>query len=804
MQKSSRNWTKLAILTGALLLPVTILVFGLLYAPLLINVSNVQWVLSRSGLADRISWQTLELSAENISLLEKRIQVSGTDLCFQKDSEELAICLGSVAIDVSLQLTFHGVEVKHVRRWRTTSGRLRLTPSTDATNPSPSSKIDPAQMVSDVRYWLNQSITGHLVDDFVVEFTEILIRMDESFHKGSARASGRTLGSVTTDEYNAEYAVNLLILESKSFTSGKFEAQLRSANNSEIFPLTIKGVGDLQIVNAQSVKFELFTDAPMTDRLVVPIQLAAIFQKGDSSAKLGFQGNITPSEATGNVTAVASARSGTDKFLDLNTNECSFRLQYSPMVLASECHAGLARSQLQKNGSRQALDLVELVAKCELKEKSSLLSETMYEASVKTDLQYEREGTAIAKGLLSLKSTNTVDQLLRGQMLNPKINFEAKVDRFRTLVDLLNDFGILVPAPFNALDGTIEFTVEQSERSSQPNPLAQSNGYPFHLRTTSDLRSTNQRVQWTGDFNMYYDEVKPALTVTGEMLIQQADFILPSISIARPPAMKLDSRIQSQAAMADAGPVPKKKTKVKQNAAFGFSYDITIRTTENGSVRLLNDITNSPISLALDLKLVSEEAPVGNIVLKPLDLTLFGRKAFVERAKLQLNPEIQQSEISSRIRMEFVDYKIYADLAGQVSQVQLNLSSTPPLVESDIYSVLLFGEPSSQLGEEERDSVAGTRAAMADKALGLFSLAVLASTPVERVGYDPQTQRISAKFKVGAKSSLLVGTNLGEGSSLLFKRRLGNAFEISTGLDREGNSTEDTSVSAFLDWFLRY
>lgn len=71
--------------------------------------------------------------------------------------------------------------------------------------------------------------------------------------------------------------------------------------------------------------------------------------------------------------------------------------------------------------------------------------------------------------------------------------------------------------------------------------------------------------------------------------------------------------------------------------------------------------------------------------------------------------------------------------------------------------MLLFGRKLDALDAGQAASVGSTGAAVADGAVTLASMYLLASTPVESVGYNPVTRVSTAKIRLADGTSLNVG-----------------------------------------------
>jgi hypothetical protein len=161
------------------------------------------------------------------------------------------------------------------------------------------------------------------------------------------------------------------------------------------------------------------------------------------------------------------------------------------------------------------------------------------------------------------------------------------------------------------------------------------------------------------------------------------------------------------------------------------------------------------------------------------------------------------------LRLRYADYLVRAEVSGPLELPRLTLSSDPPLPEGQLYAVLLFGRPLEELEADEGISVGSLRSAVADGALGFASLFLLASTPVESVGYDPATGFVSAKIRLGEGTSLRLGRRGAEGGAaqrIGLRRRLSRSWTLITDWTQASDSLsqEGSGLSAFLEWVRRY
>jgi hypothetical protein len=163
----------------------------------------------------------------------------------------------------------------------------------------------------------------------------------------------------------------------------------------------------------------------------------------------------------------------------------------------------------------------------------------------------------------------------------------------------------------------------------------------------------------------------------------------------------------------------------------------------------------------------------------------------------------KEERLSGSLEVDYTDYTIHANLYGTLDEPVIKFVSNPPLSDQDVISVLLFGRTSEDLDSGETQSVGNVRSAITNRGLGLASLYLLASTPVESVGYDPESGTFSAKFKLAAGTSLNVAESQKQLESLGIKQRVGKHWAITTQYGNPADPT-DRSVSTVLEWSHRY
>lgn len=370
---------------------------------------------------------------------------------------------------------------------------------------------------------------------------------------------------------------------------------------------------------------------------------------------------------------------------------------------------------------------------------------------------------------------------------NADIDFT--IDRFAKLVDVLSATKWPVPAPINVLQGSIEFSLEGS-MSSQAGEAV----FPAKLRTK--LESEKQRIFIESDGKLEVGisgkEAKD-MSLDLDVALTDVQLQLPNISLAGMPQLTPDGRIVLN---------PKKEQKPPTEPP-PFDYEVTVKTPEEKPVRILSNLTPTYVPIALDLLLKPEDMS-GTISVKEFPVKLFSRTATIDYLDLTLRKPTEKSEVVGKLSIPYIDMTILIELAGTIEQPSIVLASKPPMSQGDIISMLLYGEPMDALDSDSASSASNMNAALANNAIALTSFFLLASTPIQSVGYNPETQMFSARIKLAKKTSLSVGSSSNT-KEVGIRQRLGKGWSITTGWEKDNDSSSSAGgASAYIEWSKRY
>jgi hypothetical protein len=271
--------------------------------------------------------------------------------------------------------------------------------------------------------------------------------------------------------------------------------------------------------------------------------------------------------------------------------------------------------------------------------------------------------------------------------------------------------------------------------------------------------------------------------------LQDVIIELPNISSTGVPNFLPDARITTKYATT---------TSKKLNVL----YNIGVKTPENQPVRFVSNFAPDPIPLNVNI-LLTNDGIKGDLLITRTPLKIFRRDAVVRSFVLKFSDPLSESEVNGELKVSYVDYTIDITLLGTIEKPRVLFESDPPMSQDDIMATLIYGEPFEKLDTDKAASVGNMSSAMAERALSLGSLYILASTPIQRIGYDPMTKTFSAKLKLGEKTSLTVGSSGTKSQQVGIQKNLGKGWNVNSSIETL-SGTAINRETAFIEWHKRY
>ena len=422
-----------------------------------------------------------------------------------------------------------------------------------------------------------------------------------------------------------------------------------------------------------------------------------------------------------------------------------------------------------------------------------------------------------------------------GKAVQGKWSFQVRGDgrlamrEFALVRNSLQSSRFAIPAPLNKLRGPIDLQVSYDWNEKQKE---------FKYFLEPRLKSENQRIRFrlVGRTLVPSGRLQSDLKSPGwrsqsaiEVNISDLQLVAPRFDLRFPPRLRPDRRF---------GHLYSSKTKPLQlpgrsgveSKVVQDSIYLRIRSEGRQSIRVVSQLLDRPIPI--ELNLVYANSPLRPLIDSPLPLPrpiirrgpasiysknekeksnwtgyvnigevglqVFRRQAELKELRFSFLPN-GEHKIKGVVWVQVLDYFIAINLTGSPSQPIVLFQSDPQLDEDQILSVLLFGQPLGELAESDRASVRSLRTAFTDAVLGLTSLYVLASTPIQSVGYDVDQKMLTAHIGLGEGTTLQVGSQGKALSEVSLQKRLSRELTLRSDVERIGTQGKKV-VSAFIEW----
>ncbi len=355
---------------------------------------------------------------------------------------------------------------------------------------------------------------------------------------------------------------------------------------------------------------------------------------------------------------------------------------------------------------------------------------------------------------------------------------EFELDRNKNEWNQLKNLDFL-PAPLNSMDGKISIKI-WGEKKPEEVGIVYLNG-----EALVDFASDQQDFKFNLVASIPYNFSTNELGTIGTRLeVGKIRLSLPRVSTtSMPPQMIPDQRFkQTQTVQKDA-------TDEAPKLNFEFVTD------ESRPLEIASNLLDEPLRLIINLSVIESELHQGTIKLLPLSTTFFRRPILVQDLVLKLEKE-KDPYLTGVVEFLLPEYKVSLNLEGPTHSVRSYFTSDPPLQLDDIYAVLLFGRPMTDLDAQAKSDAQRSAQVLSQSILSLTTLYFFAGSPVESLGYDPDRAEVSAQFGLTRNSSLRVSSQAEGERSAGVRRNLGRGWYLDTSVQQ--NSSQGTSGQAVL------
>lgn len=401
--------------------------------------------------------------------------------------------------------------------------------------------------------------------------------------------------------------------------------------------------------------------------------------------------------------------------------------------------------------------------------------------------------TKISKA--ALKEDLSKINFLKQVLLNTRGSIEVAKLR-STVRELVRPPFNILPAPINAMEGSLKFIISTDNFTNNESVL-------FNVKTELDMSGPNQELKLALNSDVPFNlRSKTIGSVRVGIDLQKVNLLLPKFSRTRlPPQLIPDSRFKNSINIVHTNLnkdiVVVKKKNPKKSHAKKVDVSLKFQALDENALQINTNLLDEVLKLNFDLDIAGGEIVSGYIHSLPFRTTIFKRKIYVQSVRIIFNAPLEP-EIIANIQFELPEYHITLELEGPLSKPRQAFSSKPALPLDDIYAVLLFGRPLDGLDPDDKTAAKKANQILSQGILSLGVLYYFAGSPVESIGYDPESNELSASVGLGSKNSLRVG---GSGSGLNsagIRRSLGKGWYIDSSVQKttttNGSSTGDYGV----------
>lgn len=417
----------------------------------------------------------------------------------------------------------------------------------------------------------------------------------------------------------------------------------------------------------------------------------------------------------------------------------------------------------------------------EIKLEASILEKTIpVVVSAKIESAVFKVQTTIAKS--SLKEDLSKPKFLSDVIVATTGSVEiSKVKS--TIQNLVRPPYNILPAPFNVMEGTLKIGIVTEKYVEKDSVL-------FKIKTELDMSSAKQDLNLTVNSEVpFMLKDKSIGSIVLGLELRKVKLLLPTLAKNRlPPQLIPDSRFKNSTVVVRENlnqqklPPKIKKSPVKKEV----EVDMKLQALGENALHINTNLLDQTLRLNFDLEISEGVVKKGWIQTLPLTTTIFKRKIVIPSFRVVFNAPLEP-EIIATIEFHLPEYTITLELEGPRSKPRQVFSSKPPLPVDDIYAVLLFGRPLSGLDPDDKTAAQKSNQLISQGVLSLAVLYYFAGSPIESIGYDPESNEVSAQIGLGAKNSLRVGGGGSGLNSAGVRRALGKGWYIDSSVERTTN-----------------
>ena len=732
-------------------------------------------------------WKTLAFGIRSVSFPEKELRLQAGDLCFRNAAAGVEGCLKNLDVRLNLRLYFFGAKLTKISRLIVSGDHFTLdltglkpaaTPEKSAGLPTSLPNLIPAALrglrleLLEVDLPANKivsaggSLKGELRLDLGLEGDRPLALNVEVAHSS---------GSFTR-HYSGEAAVASDLLKGREFTFLDARGQLKAEGVNAKFQARVDEKG------ADALVFKLSADARMPGR-----RIEAGVEGSQKGQDFRLNGSAGVWESSGPVKSVRLKNFTLGARLKKDSTEWETLKLDSGFELEPQTFGlrGAGRSLAKTLEGRLAI---------RARSTPGIIERDHFDADVSLTVNpvrfwYEFYGSF--NGKVSGRASR-----LGALSISHKLDFGLKVDRFEDLVGYLAHTPYSVPAPVNVFGGPLSVSLKGSGDSLK-------DLQEFEYALVSGLAAGRQALKF---------EVKGKVSASGlwtpersfkdetDLLLRDVALQLPRFDLKGMASFVPDSRIKTGAQL-DKAELAREEERKRPAERSAPPVEAVIRVRTEKPAILYSNLARDPVPVALDFTLkLPKSGMKGTVEIKPFRVEIFRRVASIDHITFIGRAGSPIMGLDGLIVYKAAEAKIFIRLLGTAQKPQVKFESDPPMSQADITAMLLFGKSPGKLDSDQQASAANTQTAVSNSAFGLASLYLLASTPVDYVGYDPVTRTYTVKLRVPGGATLQLGSD-GQNRGVQLRKRIASNLAIQTELTN--TQTQGNVVTTLLEWYGR-
>ncbi len=733
-----------------------------------------------------IAWEKINFRSHKISFLHYDISWSMENLSIEKSEPNLKIHADVVAAKLNLNPFSKNewVAIETLKIHLKEKGHLRISQNKE---PNPESQQSFFQTLESSVQSLGYANRGASVKNLDIQILEFVLFADDNPPMTLSASVLKDLSTENRILVKHEMTQDKLHLK----VEGHLETQNLETKNSF---LTAQLFYDSDKINFQS------TVVGSYDGSQIKFNLSPVLKIGNGKSALNIDSKLelVLTEAQASLAGTANLKNAPGPIVSLQNisilvkmpmqNDRTWSLSPSDFKIAAPVDLFLINKDMRKP--------FEKACRCKMPEsfQTQIEGQVWMDAYMSNSLEKEKIVNArmslesienklfqadVAAGIIIYKENNQF-------VYEPTTDSHIKIFSFQGLRGFLDSKGVLIPAPLDILEGTLDLTAKAPVSQKDTRVVTQ-------VFLDANLGSKNQKVDIALKASLDFSKALDDLKIDLKALIKTLKIELPPLDpILGFPSVIKDSRFL-------------KKPRPSKNAKSHFTVHINsqIETESPGAIQLLTPLAKPNIPISLNVLTSDKRDPKASIKIEPFLISYLRRNIFVEKFEIKVKGSGEnESPMEGRLRIEQGGYNVYINLAGTTDSPNVHLTSDPYLPEPDIISVLLYGRVTKNLAEGDAQTAGSVNAAVADRAIGIFGLWAFAVTPIQSFSYNPITKVYVATVKLGSGLTAGVGTNWEESTNLELRKRISNRWVLTASWSEASDS--DRGEKLVLRWERRF